>query len=144
MKNKTNTVLSFLKKHKFFFLGIAGVGVACLVGANVDSVFAADMFDPGRDLPEAVDNAGGDLTLREGIMQAINWILGFVGILAVIMLIWGGFQYMFSQGEETEKARNTIIYSIVGILIIVFSFAIIQTVFDVSSGGDGDSGGLGN
>ena len=93
-------------------------------------------------ITDAIATAGGGRSLREVILLGVNFILGFVGIIAVIMLIYGGFQYMTSRGEDTEKPRNTIIYAIVGIIIILFSFAIVNTVFDVTTGSDVGSGGI--
>jgi len=104
----------------------------------------AQIFSEGRDLPKSLDDAGADMALREMMMKIINWILGFVGILAVAMLIYGGFLLLFSQGEETEKPRNIILYAVIGILVIIFSFAIVQTVFEVTAGGDMADSPIGN
>ena len=132
-------VISFLAKHKFALLTIFGIAVAAALGADSAT---AQIFDPQRDVPESIAAAGGERTLREVILLAVNFVLGFVGLIAVIMLIWGGFQYMVQGEEGKDKARNTIIYAIVGVLIILFSFAIVNTVFDVTTGADTGSGGV--
>jgi len=130
--------IAFLAKHKFAFLTLFGIVIAGVFGGllNVghDLVANAQIFDPQRDLPDNIANAGGDQTLRELILTVVNYFLTFVGIIAVIMLMWGGFQYMVKGEEGKDQARNTIIYAIVGIIIILFSFAIVNTVFDVTTG----------
>lgn len=62
------------------------------------------------------------------LAAVIEMLLRIAGILAVIMVIYGGITYMTSQGspEDTTKGRNTIIYSLVGLIISV-SAALIVT-----------------
>jgi amino acid transporter len=133
-----HAILNFLNTHKYILLTIFGIGVAAYLGGEVagPSIAEAQIWDPNRDRPDALTNANADTDLRSLILRAINFILGFIGILAVIMLIWGGIQYIVSQGDDVSKANKTILYAIVGIIIILFSFAIINTVFDITSGSD--------
>jgi hypothetical protein len=65
------------------------------------------------------------------IHNIINTMLFVVGILAVIMIIWGGIRYVISRGnpEDTKSAKNTILYSVVGLVVSVVAFAIVQWVF---------------
>ena len=53
-----------------------------------------------------------------------------LGIVAVIMVIIGGFTYMTSQGDpgKTKKARDTILYGIIGLVIALLAFAIVNFV----------------
>jgi len=48
------------------------------------------------------------------------------GVLAVIMVIIGGLNYVTSSGDsgKTAKAKNTILYAVIGIVVIIFAFAI--------------------
>ena len=52
------------------------------------------------------------------------------GIIAVIMIIYGGIQYVTSVGnpQTTSKAKNTLIYSVVGLLIVIFAAAIVNVI----------------
>lgn len=130
-------ILNFLNTHKFVLMTIFGIGLATYIGSEFATPVAeAQIWDPNRDRPDALTNANADTDLRTLILRAINFILGFIGILAVIMLIWGGIQYIVSQGDDVSKANKTILYAIVGIIIILFSFAIINTVFDITAGSD--------
>ena len=66
-----------------------------------------------------------------GVFTTISNILIFlVGAVAVIMLIWGGLQYVISAGDQkrVESAKNTILYAIIGIVIAILAFAIVSFV----------------
>ncbi len=62
--------------------------------------------------------------------RVINVVLGIIGVVAVIMIILGGIQYTTSQGDAAKatKARNTILYSVVGLIIALLAFAIVNFV----------------
>lgn len=65
------------------------------------------------------------------IKTIVNVLLYIVGAVAVVMLIWGGIRYATSGGNSASvtAAKNTILYSIVGLVIAVLAFAIVQFVF---------------
>ena len=66
----------------------------------------------------------------DDVNTAINVILGLVGLVAVAVMILGGFQYTTSAGDTAKvtKAKNTILYGIVGLVIAVLAFAIVNFV----------------
>lgn len=59
-----------------------------------------------------------------------NTALFIVGALSVVMLIYGGIRYTISGGESgaVTNAKNTILYSIVGIVVCVLAFAVVNFV----------------
>ena len=69
-------------------------------------------------------------SLKDNIILVINWILGFVGLVAVVMLVYGGFTYVISGGDEQklESAKNTIIYAVIGIVVVLLAFVIVRAV----------------
>ena len=69
-------------------------------------------------------------SLFKTIQTIINWILAVLGLVAVIMVVLGGFTYMTSQGDpgKTKKARDTILYGIIGLIIALLAFAIVNFV----------------
>lgn len=71
------------------------------------------------------------------IKRAINIMLFAVGVLSVVMLIFGGFRYVISGGkkESVTNAKNTILYAIVGLLVAVFAYAIINFILGVALSG---------
>jgi len=65
------------------------------------------------------------------IITAIaTWVLGFVAVIAVIIVIIGGFQYMAAGGAEeaTAAAKNRIVYGIIGLVICVAAWIIVRLV----------------
>lgn len=64
------------------------------------------------------------------LTRVINLLLTIVGIIAVIMIIVGGIRYTTSAGDsgQVNSARDTIIYSIVGLVIAIMAFAIVNWV----------------
>ena len=73
------------------------------------------------------DNEKG---LPEIVNGVINTILYIVGILAVVMVIFGGVQYTTSAGDQAKvtKAKNTILYGLIGLIVAVLAYAIVNFV----------------
>lgn len=69
-------------------------------------------------------------TVESVIKTGLNIFSWIVGIIAVIMVIVGGFQYVTSAGESGKitSAKNTITYALVGIVIVALSQVIVQFV----------------
>ena len=64
------------------------------------------------------------------IRIVINWLLGIAFGIAVLFLIIGGFWFITSAGNEetAEKGKSTAINAIIGIIIIILSYVIINVV----------------
>lgn len=74
----------------------------------------------------------GDGT-EEGLFKKIvNIMLFIVGAVAVIMLIIGGIRYVTSNGaqDQVTSAKNTIMYAIIGIIVAILAFAIVNFVVE--------------
>ena len=66
-----------------------------------------------------------------GIFQTIvNVLLFLVGAIAVIMLIFGGIRYVTSGGDQNSvtAAKNTIMYAIIGIIVAILAYAVVNFV----------------
>ncbi len=77
------------------------------------------------------DGCPADLFGPTGAFRQItNTILYIVGIIAVIMLIIGGIKYVISGGDSKKvtDAKNTVLYAIIGLVIAVFAYAIVNFV----------------
>lgn len=75
--------------------------------------------------------------------QVINTLLFAVGVLSVIMLIFGGLRYVISRGESkaVEAAKNTVLYAIVGLIVSILSYAIVNFVVNSFTTNGGVNGG---
>ena len=84
--------------------------------------------------------------LNSLIHKIINVISVFAGIIAVIMLIVGGFRYITGSGSDqaVAAAKKTILYAIIGLVIVAFAqviarFALTQATKGANSGGSNSS-----
>jgi hypothetical protein cdiviTM7_00647 len=61
-----------------------------------------------------------------------NTILLIVGLISVIMLVYGGLRYILSGGDSKKvtDAKNTILYAIIGLIISLLAFAIVNFVLN--------------
>jgi hypothetical protein len=71
---------------------------------------------------------GSDLI--SGIRLVVNGFLSLIAMIAVIMMVIGGLKYITSQGDEdaATAAKNTILYAIVGLVVIGFSAVVVNFV----------------
>jgi hypothetical protein len=75
-----------------------------------------------------VPTTSTDMNPQEIVVMIINYSLFFIGALALIFVIWGGIQYVTSGGdaEKTTKARNTLLYAIIGVVVVVLAYGIVN------------------
>ena len=74
---------------------------------------------------------GNNTTNAMGTFQIIvNVIIGLVGLIAVVMIIIGGISFTTSQGDagKVTKAKNTVLYGIIGLVVAILAFAIVNFV----------------
>lgn len=66
------------------------------------------------------------------IRQVINFFSALVGIVSVVMIIYGGFKYVTSGGDSgnVTGAKNTIVYAVIGLVIVAMAQFIVQFVLD--------------
>ena len=110
--------MNYLKKVRNGALSVFAVLFA--LSANTAGAIWTSPSKPSG-VPTDFDNA---------ILNATNWILGFVGMIAVLMLIWGGVNYLTSAGDE-EKAKTgkkTVSYAIVGLVIAGIAYAVVNVI----------------
>jgi len=83
------------------------------------------------DATTNLDSLGlGNTNLIPTIGNIITILLTLVGVVAVIMLIIGGFKYTVSGGNDktVEAAKNQIMYAVIGIVITLLAAGIVQFV----------------
>ncbi len=79
------------------------------------------------------DGMPAELIGPDGIFTRItNTALYIVGILSVVMLVWGGLRYIMSGGDSKKvtDAKNTILYAILGLIISFLAYAIVNFVLN--------------
>lgn len=66
------------------------------------------------------------------LRRIVNFLSALVGVVAVIMIIVGGFRYITSGGNDTSvtSAKNTILYAIIGLIIVALAQVLVRFVLD--------------
>lgn len=64
------------------------------------------------------------------IGKVITWVLGLVGAIAVLFIIYAGILYVTSSGnkERIEQAKQTLTYAVIGLVVIVLAGVIVSLV----------------
>lgn len=71
-----------------------------------------------------------DKNITDTVKTAINVILYILGSAAVIMIIYSGILYVMSGGDENnvKKAKSTLMYSVIGLVVALLAYAIVNFV----------------
>lgn len=80
----------------------------------------------GVDTCDSADSKGLE-QLVTLVLNVMSWV---VGVISVIMIIIGGFRYIISSGDtnQVQSAKNTILYAVVGLIIVLFAQVIVRFV----------------
>jgi len=80
----------------------------------------------------SIENIGGSIglgtaDLKATVINVIQWVLGILALVAVIMIIYGGFMWMTAGGneEKVEKAKKIISAAVIGLIIVLLAWAIV-------------------
>lgn len=103
-------------------LSLSLLGLALVVTPTI-------VFAQGLDfIPPPEGTAQGNLI--DAVIFILNGLLIVAALAAVVFIIIGGIQYIFSTGEEdkAEAAKNTIIFAIIGLIVIGLAAALVNFV----------------
>ena len=107
---------------------IAVVGTVALLSSFIAPAALAAPVDYGTGAagPIGTSSGLGTTDLKTSIAKLINVALGFLGILAVLIILYGGFLWMTATGDpkKVDKAKSVIIQGVIGLVIILSSWAI--------------------
>ena len=119
---------------------LMGVMMVAAVGLTAGSVSALTLEEGAQ--AARCDGCPEDLFGDTGVFKQItNTILYIVGVIAVIVLIIGGIRYLISGGDSKKvtDAKNTVLYAIIGLIIALLSFAIVNFVISALPSGSSRS-----
>ena len=111
----------------------SGSGSGSGTGSGSGSVDCDTYLEQGKtkeDTDCQAQKNGANTDLQGTVKNVLQIIIGLVGILSVVMIIFGGIQYTTSAGDaqKVTKAKNTILYAIIGLVISLLAFAIVTWV----------------
>lgn len=87
-------------------------------------------------------NLGTNVPIVQTVANIINILLGFLGVIAIVLILIGGFKWMMSQGNEEKigEAKKLLGAGVVGLVIIFVAFALAQFIVNQLSSATGAKG----
>lgn len=114
-----------MKKHLLFIFGLV---LFFIISTNI-SLAQNGLDEVIKEIP-AYDSQK-NTTYDQGFLnntlgEGIGLVLSFIGILFLILVIYGGITWMTATGndQKVEKAKNMIINAVIGLLIVLSAYAI--------------------
>ena len=107
-------------------------GASVLSTASLSGSASAQVSD-GINTATTSEMKGKSIDGKDGLIKTVvNVLLWAVGILSVIMIIFSGFRYITSAGDasKTKSAQSTLIYSVVGLIVAIMAYAIVNMVIN--------------
>ena len=89
--------------------------------------------------PDEFGTIGENTSFREYIKKVVNFVLSFLGLVAVVFIIYAGWLYIVDGGADgqKDKAKKILIYVSIGIIVILASYALVNTIIqEAPVGGD--------
>jgi hypothetical protein len=111
-----------MNKIKNAFYGAASTVVA------LAPAIASAQWGRGQGNAQSAGTPGGSIY---GIINStMNWLLAILGFLGIIGFVIAGILYLTAAGDEDQigKAKNAMMYSIIGVIVALLGFVIIQAV----------------
>ena len=130
MKRLTIAILAVVL---VFFAGVSVVSPAMAENAATKEACGSGL----DEVQKAALGCDQDKKAPEVAEFIINAVISLVGIIAVIMIVVGGQRYATSQGDpgQAKQAKDMILYSVVGLIIAMLAFAIVNFVLGGVFGG---------
>lgn len=107
-------------------------GTSVLSTASLSGSVSAQV-SKGIDTATTSEMKGKSIDGDKGLIKTVvNVLLWAVGVLSVIMIIFSGFRYITSSGDasKTKSAQSTLIYSVVGLIVAIMAWAIVNMVIN--------------
>ncbi|MBR3180551.1 hypothetical protein IKF63_00530 [Candidatus Saccharibacteria bacterium] len=101
-------------------------------------VFAADPICNDKSINKELREAAGcnnKDTIKKPVVNVVNLLLYLVGVVTIVMIIVSGIKMTTSAGNPgaVQKAKMTLLYAIVGLVIAILAYAIINFVLDFTT-----------
>lgn len=120
--------MQWIRRSLVAVMMVVGVALVLPVPAGAVNIF------------ESCGSSGSDSAVCKGrservepfIKRVVNLLLFILGIIAVIVIIIAGIMYAVSAGDSSAvtKAKNAILYAIIGLVVALLSYAIVNLVVD--------------
>ncbi|MGI6314317.1 MAG: hypothetical protein ACOXZY_00160 [Patescibacteria group bacterium] len=134
--NKINKIFMFKNFKKFIIISLFAIIFSGVLFSVVSTATVGDALNVlDRNVVPATNITGSSIPQGDLAEAAGFWIkiaLSVVGVLFFVLIFYAAFTWMVSEGEEekVKKSRNTIVASVIGLMIIVSSYAVTNIIIN--------------
>lgn len=130
----------FMKLKKFVLVGLLTLVFLLSYETVLAVIHGGGSGGSGGPSPQPNDGIKGESIqeLAAVLGRLINFLLGIVGAITIILIIWGGMRYIFASGDEkaTLTAKHMIEYALLGLVIVLLSVFIVNFVGSLLGAGN--------
>jgi Zn-dependent protease with chaperone function len=112
-----------------------------LADSSVDNLWGGTTAKQEIVTNSGLPTGGGTTSdLRTVVVQVIKFVLSFLGIVAVVIILYAGFKWMFSGGSEDKvgEAKKMLIAGLIGLVIILLAYTladfVITQIYNAANG----------
>ena len=87
--------------------------------------------------PTNSQGLASDANINDTLTTVLNYVLGFLAVLSILMIVIAGIMYITSGGDEArvDKAKSWLTYAIIGLIVALLGFVIVSTVSNMLGAG---------
>ena len=115
---------------KKIICALTAISSSCALPISVRAAINSSQTGLTGTAANAGLNTAAGFNVQQFVGTVINGALGIIGIVFLVLIVYGGLLWMLSEGDETKvgKARGLIFHSIVGLIIVLAAYAITNFV----------------
>ena len=110
--------------------GVAGIECALISDATARNTCFECVKSGGSNCatPESKSSLTSTGSLRDLIFKYVNFALPYLALAAFIAFVYAGFLYVTAYGQEEQvgKAKKIMLYAVIGIVLVILSYGIVQ------------------
>ena len=120
-----------MKKKLWVLLGTATIGVSSIATPMLTTAQFTNQRNSNIGVPGAEVGGQGSEGFLDFVQNAVNWILALLGLITVIILIYGGFQMVTAAGDDGKykKGFTIVKQAVIGLILIGVSYLIVNLIF---------------
>ena len=139
MKKRLIAILLLLSA---FVMPVVNVSAAKVEVGNDPACSSNKLTDKEALAAAGCPTGEEDAKIGDVAKNIINVVVTVLGLVAVLFVVIGGVNYTTSQGDpqKTKKARDTFLYAILGVILAVLAYTIVNFVISGITGSGSGSG----
>ena len=108
----------------------SAVALASLTSINVNAA-----INPGLEKVNEWVKWNWDITISEAINNFLEYLLLFLGLIAIVLFLWAWFNILTAAWDEdkVKKGKTTMIQAAIGLIVIFFSWQIVGWIFGAAT-----------